>query len=114
MEWRKHYESVKARLLGDESICEENRKLFERYFEFQEYKLKRMNRLAELDDGSYKTLLFYASRFRTVNRWFGNKPWEHLTKDDIKAVYDDVEDGVIRTLSGKLFKGRDTYYTKIL
>ena len=76
--------------------------------------IKRMNHLSALDDGTYKTLVFYASRFRTVNRWFSNRPWSDLTKEDIKKIYDDVEDGVIRTLSGKYFEGRETYYNKIL
>lgn len=114
MPLKEQYQRVKAELLSDEQICQENRRLFERFFAVEEYKLKRMNRLSELDAGTYKTLLFYASRFRTVNRWFGNQPWEGLTKDDIKKIYDDVEDGVIRTLSGKHFKGRETYYNKIL
>ena len=114
MSYKEQYQRAKECLLNDETICEENRKLFEEYFAFQEYKLKRINRLSELDDGTHKTLLFYASRFRTVNRWFGNRPWTSLTKEDIKKVYDDVEDGIIRTLSGKYFKGRDTYYKKIL
>lgn len=114
MELKEQYASVKKKLLGEESICEENRELFARFFVHQEYKLKRMNHLSALDDGTYKTLVFYASRFRTVNRWFANKPWRDLTRQDIKKVYDDVEDGVIRTLSGKYFEGRETYYNKIL
>ncbi|MCH8146996.1 MAG: hypothetical protein IH987_03255 [Planctomycetes bacterium] len=114
MELKEQYASVKNRLLGDESICEENRELFASFFVHQEYKLKRMNHLSALDDGTYKTLVFYASRFRTVNRWFANRPWRDLTKEDIKKVYDAVEDGVIRTLSGKYFEGRETYYNKIL
>ena len=72
MELKKQYASVKKKLLAHESICEENRELFEKFFVHQEYKLKRMNHLSALDDGTYKTLMFYASRFRSVNRWFAN------------------------------------------
>ncbi|HEB79109.1 MAG TPA: hypothetical protein ENI79_01365 [Rhodospirillales bacterium] len=114
MTWNQKYDRAKQRLLNDEAICTENRELFARFFDFEEYKLKRINRLAQLDDGTYKTLLYYVSRLRTVNRWFENKPWNALTKEDIKQVYDDLEDGRIRTLRGKPFKEKDTYYRKIL
>ncbi len=114
MMWQNRYTAAKPRLLADKTICEANRRLFERFFEHQEYKLKRMNRLSKLDEATYKTLNYYVSRLRTVNRWFANKPWEELARADIKRVYDDVEDGTIKRLSGKPFKGRDSYYNLIL
>ncbi len=108
------YQAAKARLLADSGVCPENRQLFRRFLEFEEYKLKRLNGLAELDDSSYKTVLAYVSRLRTVNRWFDNKPWIALTKQDIQRVYDDVEDGEIRTISGKPFRARELFYRKIM
>ena len=95
MSLKARYEAAKQRLLDDEDICRANRKLFARFFEYEEYKLKRKNGIAQLDDNSYKTLLAYVTRLRTVNRWFTNKPWEKLAKQDIKRVYDDLEDGKI-------------------
>lgn len=114
MGWKEQYATAKKNLLSDETICSENRSLFRRFFEFQEYKLKRLNRLAELDDPSFKTLLEYVYRFRTVNRWFENQPWESLTKADIQRVYDAVEDDHIRRADGKPFMAKDTYYRRIL
>ena len=73
-----------------------------------------MNGLPQVDEKSCKTLLEYVSRLRTVNRWFGNKPWCELTKEDIKEVYDAVEDGRIVTARGKPFEQAETYYRRIL
>ena len=113
MKWQKCYEAGKIRLLADESICKENRELFAEFFEYQEYKLKRINRMPDLDEKSFKTVYCYITRLRTVNRWFGNKPWKDITKDEIKRVYDDLEDGRILTQAGKPFKDTDTYYHRI-
>jgi len=114
MALRERYAETKRRLLADATICIENRELFEKFLAYEEYKLRRVNGLAVLDDNSLKTVLDYVSRLRTVNRWFANKPWERLTKDDIKLVYDQVEDGTICTLDGRPFKARGTYYRRIL
>lgn len=108
------YANAKQKLLTDPAICEANRTLFAEFFEYEEYKLKRINAIAAPDDNSVKTLLDYISRFRTVNRWFENKSWRELTLEDIKRVYDAVEDGKILTQSGTPFKDRATYYRKIL
>ena len=35
---------------------------------------------------SYKTLYGYVNKFRNVNKWFKNKPWDELTGDEIKQV----------------------------
>ena len=108
------YETAKQRLLDDKGICTANRRLFARFFEYEEYKLKRQNGIATLDDSSYKTLLAYVTRLRTVNRWFKNEPWEKLTKQDIKRVYDDLEDGKIKSMRGTPLKDKETYYRMII
>lgn len=113
MVFKKRYQNAKEKLLSDESICEENRDLWRRFFEYEEHKLKRMNGLPSLDEGCYKTLANYLYKFRNVNSWFGNKSWVDLTKADIQKVYDDLEDGKIRNRHGERFKDNVSYYTKI-
>jgi hypothetical protein len=113
MALKESFEKAKQRLLNDSSICKENRNLFKEFFEFQEHKEKRTNELASLDEACYKTLLGYTIRLRTVNNWFSNKPWKDLTKEDIKKVYDDLEDGKIKTNKGKPYKDKRSYYNNI-
>jgi len=110
---REAYEEAKASLLSDEGICCENRDLWKDFFEWQERKLKRTNNLARLDDATYKTLSYYIGRFKNVNKWFNNKPWISLTKEDIQKVYDNLEDGIIKNRFGKRFSDRESYYTKV-
>ncbi len=110
---RESYEKAKAELLSDETVCRENRDLWKDYFELEERKLKRINNLARLDDGTYKTLSYYIGRFKNVNNWFKNKTWVDFTKEDIQKVYDDLEDGVIKNRFGKRFEDRASYYTKV-
>jgi len=107
------YENSRRKLLSDSGISVANRQLFKEFFEYEEYKLKRINGLNALDEPSYKTLLEYCSRFRTVNKWFKNKAWKLLTKVDIQTVYDDLEDGKIKSERGGPFKNKATYYNKI-
>lgn len=107
------YARAKARLLADPAVCAENRALFTEFFTYQEYKLTRQNGLPSLDDGCRKTLYGYLQRFKNVNAWFDNKPWRELTKEDIKRVYDGLEDGTIRSRRGGPFKDRSSYYNKI-
>src|SRR3989338_9074125 len=114
MDLKLQYEGAKERLLTSENVCLDNRRLFKKFFEFQEYKLKRKNNISVIDNSSYKTLLAYISRLSVVNRWFNNKPWTKLTKADIKRVYDDIEDGKITTRLGKPIKDKHTYYKLIL
>jgi len=114
MDLKLQYEGAKERLLKSEEVCMDNRRLFKRFFEFQEYKLKRKNNISSIDDSSYKTLLAYISRLSVVNRWFNNKPWTSLTKADIKRVYDNIEDGKIKTKLGRPMKDKHTYYKLIL
>jgi len=107
------YPRTRARFLSDPSICEANRQLFAQFFTWQERKLKRINQLAELDEACIKTMLTYVQRLRNANLWFRNKPWVDLTKEDIRRVYDELEDGVIVTQKGQPFKSRSDYYNKI-
>lgn len=100
-------------LLNNKKINETNRELFKKFFEYQEYKLKRMNSLAKLDESSYKTLCFYLSRLRTVNVWFKNKAWKDLSREDIKKVYDNLEDGKIKNRFGNKYNTQ-TFYKTIL
>lgn len=109
----KCYADLKKKLLSDNSICSENRRLFNEFFEFEERKLKRQNGLSSLDDGCYKTLCYYVLRFRNVNTWFKNKPWIKLGKFDIQKVYDDLEDGKIVNRFGKRYEDRSSYYSKV-
>lgn len=117
------YFKQKEKLANSTTICEENKKLFLKFFEMHEQKLKRINGISRLDEATYKTLLSYASRFRTVNRWFNNKPWVNLTKEDIEQVYNDLEDGKILTIGrttaeglvvpGTPVKDKINYYNKV-
>jgi len=42
------------------------------------------------------------------------KPWTELTREDIKRVYDDLEDGRIRNRSGQPYLSTVHYYNKVL
>jgi len=107
------YEKIKDKLINDENVCKSNRSLYDEFFKYQEYKLKRINGLSELDESTYKTLYFYVMRIKNVNEWFKNKPLKDLTEEDIKKVYDDLEDGKILTNKGKPIKSKKDYYSKI-
>ena len=113
MTFKQNYMNAKGKLLNDISVAEYNRNLFSEFFEWEERKLKRINELSELDESSYKTLYGYVNKFRNVNKWFKNKPWNELTGDEIKQVYNDLEDGVIKNRLGKRFEDRRSYYNKI-
>jgi len=89
------YEQRKKQLLCDKNICPENRELFKKFFEKQEYKLLRTNNLVQLDKGNIWTLDGYIMRIRNVNQWFNNKPLKKITKAEIKQVYDGLESGTI-------------------
>ena len=114
MIFKRRYEQAKSELLNDSKICKPNRALFAKFFEYEEYKLKRINGIPIHDEACYKTLWVYTTRLRTVNRWFRNKPWEGLEASDIQQVYDDVEEGRITTIRKTRFKDRQTYYRRIL
>ena len=113
MAFQKTYTNGKTKLLADETIVQYNRDLFCTFFEWEEEKLKRTNGLPELDESSYNTLYCYINKFRNTNAWFKNKAWNVLTEADIRQVYNDLEDGVIKTKRGKRFEDRKSYYNKI-
>jgi len=102
------------KLINDKTICKANRDLFKKFFEEQEYKLKRKRGLKELNDKVLKTLNGYINRLRNVNTWFNNKDWKLLTETDIKKVYDALEDGKLLSERGKPFKDKSSYYNKIM
>jgi len=114
MALKEQYLRAKTKLLNDEAICRRNRDLFAEFLSYEEYKLKRMNNRPSLDDGSYKTLLSYTTRLRVVNGWFQNKCWRDLEKNDIRQVYDALEDGEIKSRFGQPLKDKRTYYKLIL
>lgn len=113
MTFKEQYEKRKPIFLNDATINRTNRELFKSFFEWEENKLKRTNGLRELDESSYKTLYEYFSRLKSVNEWFKNKSWKALTKADITKVYNDLEDGKIKTVKGKPFLERKNFYNKI-
>jgi len=107
------YRSRLAELLNNTSICKENRELFKEFFKWEEYKLLRTNGLSKLDEGTITTLYGFIDKLINMNNWFGNKPLKDITKDDIKRIYDDLEDGTILNSRGKPFKDKRSYYNKI-
>ena len=100
-------------LLNDPEICKENKKLYREFFKKEVYKLKRKNGIDNIDEGCNKTLLGYISRIKNINMWFNNKPLTKLTKQDIKKVYDGLEDGTIVNRNGTKFQDRKSYYHKV-
>jgi hypothetical protein len=115
MVFKEQYENRFQRdILENPVLCEKNKQLFKDFFTFQERKLKRINQLSSLDEGTYHTLLSYITRLLNVDEWFKHKAWVDLTKEDIKQVYDDLEDGIIKKQDGTRFEDRQcTYYNKI-
>ena len=112
--FKRRYLNAKKVLLEDKNICKGNLSLFNEFFEYQEYKLKRLRGLRTLDEGNYRTLYGYIQKFRNANRWFNNKEWKSLTKEDIKKVYDGLEDGKIKRADGKPYENLDdSYYSKV-
>ena len=104
------YSRRKEKLLKDKSINSKNKEVIKKFFEWEEYKLKRKEGLSEVDERSYKTLYYYTSRVQNINKWFKGKVWEDLTKEEIKKVIDDLEDGKIITQYGKRYSDRSLYY----
>jgi integrase len=111
---KEQYDRNLVKLLNDKDICKQNRDLFKKFFEEQEYKLKRKRGIKELNDKVLKTLNGYINRLRNVNRFFKNKAWKDLTKEDIKEVYDKLEDEKFKNERGTPFKDKSSYYNKIM
>jgi len=112
MSFKTQYQKAKEKLLEDD-ICAYNLSLFKNFLSWEEEKLKRTNGLSKLDNSTYKTLSKYPNMLRNVNNWFSNKPWNKLTKEDIRKVYNDLEDGIITNTHGQKFADRRGYYNKI-
>ncbi|MBA7679522.1 hypothetical protein ES703_87819 [subsurface metagenome] len=110
---KEQYQEKKKEILSDKSINSYNRNLFKNFFEWEEEKLKRTNGLTKLDTANYKTLKDYPRKLRNVNKWFKNKPWNTLTIEEIKKVYNDLEDGKIKNGKGKPITDKRSYYIKI-
>lgn len=60
--YKERYERRKGEFLNNKDINPKNRKVSEKFLEFEQYKLKRKQGLAEVDEKSYKTLYFYIGR----------------------------------------------------
>lgn len=113
MDFKGQYERLKKELLKDTKIIKYNRDLFKKFFEWEEEKLKRMNNLSELDDANYKTLKDYPNRFRNVNNWFKNVAWNKLDSSEIRKVYNDLCDGIIKNRKGVKFGDVRSYVNKV-
>ncbi len=111
--YKDRYIRRKGEFLDNKDINPKNRKVTEKFFEFEEYKLKRKQGLANVDEKSYKTLYFYVGRLYNLNNWFKNKDWSKLTEEEIKKLIDDLEDGKITTHKGTRFTDRSLYYQMI-
>lgn len=110
MTFKDRYYKKRDELLNDSSVNSENRKAIKKFFEYEEYKLKRKEGLPEIDERSAKTLYNYIRRIRQVNEWLGNRDWNTLKKSDIKKLIDDLEDGIITTHKGTKHADRAQYY----
>lgn len=113
MKFENQYQKGKEHLTTSKKINSKNRKLFSTFFSEQEYKLKRINDMRELDQSSYKTLCKYVMYFKNLNTWFDDKPWEDLTREEIKDVYDRLEDGLIIGKRGKPISSTRDYINKV-
>lgn len=107
------YHRLKEKLFSDENICEENKELWKEFFIVEEKKLRRMNESRELDEKNYHTLQAFPNYFRNINKWFNNKSWKDLTKEEIRNVLERLEDNKILTKKGTPIKDKRGYYTKI-
>lgn len=108
--FKERYERYRERLLNDNSINDNNRKVIRDFLEHEEYKLKRKEGLSEVDEKSYKTLYSYLGKIKLINEWFKNKAWAELSEEEIKKVIDDLEDGIIKNKNGDRHSDRAWFY----
>lgn len=113
MGWRQRYERRRRVLCTSAEFCAANRRLFAKFLQWEERKLRRVNGLRCLDDPCFKTLYGYTVRLANVSRWFANRPWADLTVEDIRSVHDALEDGRILNRHGRPFEDLRGYYSKI-
>ena len=78
------YNKRKDKLLKDRSINSKNKEIIKKFFEWEEYKLKRKEGLSEVDERSYKTLYYYTGRIKNINIWFKGKAWEYLKRSELR------------------------------
>lgn len=110
---KEQYERLKKNFLSDESISKYNRGVFKKFIEWEEEKLKRTNKLSDLDEANYKTLKDYPNKFRNVISWFGGKDLNKLTTKEIRQVYNDLEDGKILNSRGVKYGDIRSYVNKV-
>ena len=108
--YQDRYNKRKEALLTNKNISLRNKTIIEKFFQFEEYKLKRKEGLTEVDERSYKTLTHYTTRINKLLQWFKNKDFEDLSEEEIKKVIDDLEDGNIKNKYGKRYLDRSVYY----
>lgn len=117
MSLKERYERRKKQILNDSSIIDANRKLFKKFFEWEEKKLrlilKRKYKINDLDEKSYKTLNIFIYYFYNINKWFKNKDWKKITKKEIKQVYEDLETGIIKKSNGEPYQDTASFYNKV-
>ncbi|MDO8517248.1 MAG: tyrosine-type recombinase/integrase [Nanoarchaeota archaeon] len=108
--YKERYIRRKRELLNDNSINTKNREVIKKFLEYIEYKLKRKQGFSEVDERSYKTLVYYTFRLVNLNKWLNNKNWAELNKEEVQKLIDDLEDGIIKTTKGTRFTDRSLYY----
>ncbi len=113
LKYANYYDKRKRDILINPSICEENRKLFKKFFTFQEDKLKEIRETDTLCYSNHLTLLSYIRFFKNVNKWFKNKPWKDLTKKEIRQVIKDLKIGNITKEDGTPYKDKSSYFKKV-
>jgi len=94
------------------SVPRKDQKYVVEFFAFMEKKLKRKNDLRKLDTPCFKTLIKYTQMLKNVYSWF-KKPLSDITEKDFRKVYDDLEDGVIKSNRGEAYRSKNEYYNKI-
>jgi len=108
--FKERYFKLREELLKDKKVNEQNRKIIEKFLNFEEKKLKNKQELIEVDERSSKTLYAYIGRIKRLNKWFKNKSWKKLTKKEIEKLIQDLNDGKIKTIHGSRIIDRSLYY----
>ena len=84
--FKERYTKQKGELLSDNEFNPKNLEIIKKFLEFEEYKLKRKEGLAEVDEKSYKTLYSYLGRLKRLNEWFNNLNKEEISKCLIHCI----------------------------
>lgn len=119
----KRYNSAKTKFLSMDHIKVENRRikinlknkeLAVDWLEHYEEQLKHTNgydKKAEIRNS--KTLYKQLYLLKNALYWFNDIDLDKVTKEDIKRVFEGLEKGIIRSVSGKNIKTKQDYYTKV-